>query len=128
MHTLGSALCPWFSRRWPALPRHGTISQPAGQTGKLNPCPTNRSSALKPVRFAKAEGILPPEATTRSKVHSTKRCVAKQKALPAILFNLCGHGYFDMQAYSDFASGKLHDHPYDESEVAMALPVTLGFA
>ena len=39
----------------------------------------------------------------------------------AILFNLCGHGYFDMQAYMDYSSGKLADHPYDESEVAMAL-------
>jgi tryptophan synthase beta chain len=26
-----------------------------------------------------------------------------------------------MQAYSDFASGKLYDQPYDESEVAMTL-------
>jgi len=26
-----------------------------------------------------------------------------------------------MQAYMDYSSGKLADHPYDESEVAMAL-------
>ena len=39
----------------------------------------------------------------------------------AILFNLCGHGYFDMQAYTDYNAGKLEDHAYDESEVAMAL-------
>ena len=39
----------------------------------------------------------------------------------AILFNLCGHGYFDMQAYTDYNAGKLQGYAYDESEVAMAL-------
>jgi len=39
----------------------------------------------------------------------------------AILFNLCGHGHFDMQAYMDYFSGKLTDQEYDESELAMAL-------
>jgi predicted alternative tryptophan synthase beta-subunit len=39
----------------------------------------------------------------------------------AILFNLCGHGYFDMQAYSDYTAGKLVDQNYDDSELAMAL-------
>jgi tryptophan synthase beta chain len=39
----------------------------------------------------------------------------------AILFNLCGHGHFDMQAYIDYAAGKLEDQDYSEEEVAMAL-------
>jgi tryptophan synthase beta chain len=38
-----------------------------------------------------------------------------------ILFNLCGHGHFDMQAYIDYFAGKLVDLPYDEGELAMAL-------
>ena len=38
-----------------------------------------------------------------------------------ILFNLCGHGHFDMQAYIDFFGGKLKDLEYDEAELAMAL-------
>ena len=38
-----------------------------------------------------------------------------------ILFNLSGHDYFDIQAYMDYSSVKLADHPYDESGVAMAL-------
>lgn len=37
------------------------------------------------------------------------------------LFNLCGHGHFDMQAYTDYFAGKLVDRSYDESELAMAL-------
>ena len=39
----------------------------------------------------------------------------------AILFNLCGHGHFDMQAYQDYFAGKLVDQDYDENELAMAL-------
>jgi tryptophan synthase beta chain len=39
----------------------------------------------------------------------------------AILFNLCGHGHFDMQAYTDYFAGKLVDQAYDERELAMAL-------
>jgi tryptophan synthase beta chain len=38
-----------------------------------------------------------------------------------ILFNLCGHGHFDMQAYTDYFAGKLQDLTYDESDLAMAL-------
>jgi tryptophan synthase beta chain len=39
----------------------------------------------------------------------------------SILFNLCGHGHFDMGAYIDYFAGKLVDHEYSEDEVAMAL-------
>ena len=37
-----------------------------------------------------------------------------------ILFNLCGHGHFDMQAYIDFQAGKLEDRPYDEAQLDAA--------
>jgi hypothetical protein len=39
----------------------------------------------------------------------------------SILFNLCGHGHFDMQAYIDCFDGKLGDEEHDASELAMAL-------
>jgi tryptophan synthase beta chain len=53
----------------------------------------------------------------------TKRCAAKEEGVSrCILFNLCGHGHFDMQAYSrDYFAGKLVDQSYDEAELAMAL-------
>jgi len=38
-----------------------------------------------------------------------------------ILFNLCGHGHFDMQAYINYFEGKLVDQDYDHNELAMAL-------
>ena len=39
----------------------------------------------------------------------------------AIMINLSGHGYFDMQAYTDFFAGALNDAEYSQDELAMAL-------
>ncbi len=75
------------------------------------------------VQFARAEGILPaPEANhaVRGAIDEALKC--KQEGVSrAILFNLCGHGHFDMQAYIDYFAGKLTDQVYDEAELAMAL-------
>jgi tryptophan synthase beta chain len=38
-----------------------------------------------------------------------------------ILFNLCGHGHFDMQAYADYFAGKLTDQSYDEADLQASL-------
>jgi tryptophan synthase beta chain len=75
------------------------------------------------IEFAKAEGILPaPEANhaVRAAIHEAEKCRDSGES-KAILFNLCGHGHFDMQAYMDYNAGKLEDLVYDETEVAMAL-------
>jgi tryptophan synthase beta chain len=75
------------------------------------------------VQFARSEGILPaPEAThaVKGAIDEALRCKEEGKS-ETILFNLCGHGHFDMQAYMDFFAGKLTDQEYDESELAMAL-------
>jgi len=75
------------------------------------------------VQFARAEGIVPaPEANHAVKGAIDEALKCKQDGQSrTILFNLCGHGHFDMQAYSDFFAGKLTDRSYDESELAMAL-------
>jgi tryptophan synthase beta chain len=75
------------------------------------------------VQFARAEGILPaPEANhaVRGAIDEALQC-KEEGASRAILFNLCGHGHFDMQAYIDYFAGKLTDQNYDEAELAMAL-------
>jgi tryptophan synthase beta chain len=73
--------------------------------------------------FARAEGILPaPEANhaVKGAIDEALRCKV-EGASRSILFNLCGHGHFDMQAYRDYMDGKLVDQAYDEDEIAMAL-------
>ena len=75
------------------------------------------------VKFARAEGIVPaPEANhaVKGAIDEALKCKAEGKAR-TILFNLCGHGHFDMQAYTDYFAGKLIDLEYDEAELAMAL-------
>jgi len=42
----------------------------------------------------------------------------KQKT---ILFNLSGHGHFDMQSYIAYQAGQLENYDYPEEEIAMAL-------
>jgi tryptophan synthase beta chain len=75
------------------------------------------------VMFARAEGIVPaPEANhaVKGAIVEALRCKAEGRS-EVILFNLCGHGHFDMSAYSAYFSGKLVDQTYDEAELAMAL-------
>lgn len=75
------------------------------------------------VLFARAEGIVPaPEANHAVKgvIVEALRCKAEGKS-ETILFNLCGHGHFDMAAYSSYFAGQLTDQSYSEEELAMAL-------
>ena len=68
--------------------------------------------------------ISPKRAATRSKPNTPTRPQLRPPTISSsrvILFNLCGHGNFDMQAYLDYAAGKLRDHAYSQEEVAMAL-------
>jgi tryptophan synthase beta chain len=75
------------------------------------------------VLFARSEGIVPaPEANhaVQGAIDEALRCKREGKS-EVILFNLCGHGHFDMAAYSDYFSNKLKDLTYSEEELAMAL-------
>jgi tryptophan synthase beta chain len=75
------------------------------------------------IQFARTEGILPaPEANhaVRGAIDEALRCKAEGTAR-TILFNLCGHGHFDMQAYIDYQAGKLSDDAYDEAHLRAAL-------
>jgi tryptophan synthase beta chain len=75
------------------------------------------------VLFARAEGIIPaPEANHAVAGAIREALRAKEEGVGrTILFNLCGHGHFDMQAYIDYHAGKLRNFEYPEEEIAMAL-------
>lgn len=63
------------------------------------------------VFFARTEGILPaPESAHAIRVVIDKAIEArKANEEKVIVFNLSGHGYFDLKAYEEFLSGKLPD-------------------
>jgi tryptophan synthase beta chain len=79
-------------------------------------------------QFLRAEGIVPAPEPSHA-IAATIREALKAKESgekKVILFNLCGHGHFDMSAYEAFLGGQLedYDHPEHEIEAAMAaLPV-----
>ena len=75
------------------------------------------------VQFARAEGILPaPESAHAIRAAIDEALDAKQKGdKRVILFNLSGHGHFDLAAYEAYLAGKLQDFKYPADKVKAAL-------
>src|SRR3954465_8640452 len=75
------------------------------------------------VAFARAEGILPaPEPTHAIKVAIDEALAAREAGEErVILFNLCGHGHFDLSAYEKYLNGSLEDYEYPSEKVDEAL-------
>jgi len=71
------------------------------------------------VKFAQAEGIIPaPEANHGiAQVFREAKKAKEEGTQKTILFNLCGHGYFDMSAYEDYFAGKLVDHVLTDEQL-----------
>jgi tryptophan synthase beta chain len=75
------------------------------------------------VKFAKAEAIIPaPEANhgIATVIQEAERC-KEEGVSKTILFNLCGHGNFDMAAYEAYFAGKLVEHELTEEEIHASL-------
>ena len=125
MHTLGSTFVPPGFHAG-GLRYHGMAPQVShlAKLGYIDPRAYNQLECFAAgIQFAKAEGIVPaPEAThaVRAAIHEAEKCRESGES-KTILFNLSGHGNFDMQAYTDYLGGKLQDLEYAENEVAMAL-------
>jgi tryptophan synthase beta chain len=75
------------------------------------------------VQFARAEGIIPaPESSHAIRAAVDEALQAKEAGESrVILFNLSGHGHFDMGAYDSYFSGKLEDYSYPREKVQEAL-------
>jgi tryptophan synthase beta chain len=75
------------------------------------------------LQFARTEGIPPaPESAhaVRVAIDEALRCKEAGTA-QTILFNLSGHGHFDLAAYEAYLAGRLQDEDYPEAKVAEAL-------
>jgi tryptophan synthase beta chain len=125
MHTLGSTFVPPGFHAG-GLRYHGMapLVSLLQELGLIHSRALTQTSCFDAgIQFARTEGILPaPEANhaVRGAMDEALRCKAEGTAR-TILFNLCGHGHFDMQAYIDYQAGKLADHTYDEAELDAAL-------
>jgi len=75
------------------------------------------------VMFAKSEGIIPaPESThaIAATIAEARRC-AETGEPKTLLFNLSGHGHFDMTSYDRYFSGELKDFDYPEEAIKESL-------
>ncbi|MCB1540031.1 MAG: TrpB-like pyridoxal phosphate-dependent enzyme [Rhodoblastus sp.] len=125
MHTLGSAFTPPGFHAG-GLRYHGmsALVSHLKELGEIEAVAYGQRGCFDAaVQFARCEGIVPaPESThaVKAAVEEALRCKRDGKA-ETILFNLSGHGHFDMGAYIDYFSGKMQDVTYDEAELAKAL-------
>ena len=125
MHTLGSTFIPPGFHAG-GLRYHGMspLVSHAKELGLIEARAYQQNPCFEAgVEFARCEGIVPaPEAThaVRCAIDEALRC-KKEGKKETIIFNLSGHGHFDMQGYINFFEGKLVDQNYDERELAMAL-------
>src|SRR5947207_10462871 len=80
------------------------------------------------VQFAGSEGILPAPESAHA-IHGALRlatAAGEAGEERTILFNLSGHGHFDMGAYDKYFAGELEDVDLDEGEIDRALHVIEG--
>ena len=125
MHTLGSQFIPPATHSG-GLRYHGMAPMVSHlkEIGAIEAQAFGQKECFEAgVNFARTEGIVPaPEAT-----HAVKGAIAaameckKNGESKTILFNLCGHGHFDMKAYGDYFDNTLSEDKYDEAGVNKAL-------
>ncbi|NWG15396.1 MAG: TrpB-like pyridoxal phosphate-dependent enzyme [Chloroflexi bacterium] len=75
------------------------------------------------VQFMRAEGIVPAPEPSHAIAAAIQEALEAKAAgeKRVILFNLCGHGHFDMSAYDAFLAGQLTDYEYPEAEIERAM-------
>jgi tryptophan synthase beta chain len=73
--------------------------------------------------FARSEGIIPaPESNHAIRACIDEAMLCKESGEPkTLLFNLSGHGHFDMAAYDSYFRGELSDYAFPEEEINKAL-------
>ncbi|MEM3626556.1 MAG: TrpB-like pyridoxal phosphate-dependent enzyme [Candidatus Bathyarchaeia archaeon] len=121
MHTLGHDFIPAPIHAG-GLRYHGiapTISLLVSEK-KVETVAYNQLEVFDAARlFIETEGIIPapePSHAIKGAIDEAIRC-KKTGEEKVILFLLCGHGYFDMQAYDEYFNGKLLPYEYPKEKV-----------
>jgi tryptophan synthase beta chain len=125
MHTLGSEFIPEPIHAG-GLRYHGVapLVSHLKELGQIEARAVQQNPTFAAgVQFARTEGILPaPESNHAIRVAVDEALRAKQEGVArVILFNLSGHGHFDLTAYERYLSGALEDFEYPSERVAHAL-------
>ncbi|MBI3998115.1 MAG: TrpB-like pyridoxal phosphate-dependent enzyme, partial [Armatimonadetes bacterium] len=92
--------------------------------GLIEAVAVHQTSVFKAaVTFARSEAIIPaPESAHAVQVAIDEALAAKEAGESrTILFNLSGHGHFDLSAYDAYLAGRLEDYAYPAEKVREAL-------
>ncbi|MEQ8833997.1 MAG: TrpB-like pyridoxal phosphate-dependent enzyme [Miltoncostaeaceae bacterium] len=124
MHTLGHGFLPAGIHAG-GLRYHGMapLVSHLVQLGLVEPRAYDQRSCFEAaITFARAEGIIPAPETShaiRATIEEVERARAEGVSR-TILFNLSGHGNFDMGAYDAYMAGELVDAELPEAELERA--------
>ena len=125
MYTLGHSFMP-PSIHAGGLRYHGMapIISSLKHSGVIDAMALHQTECFRSaIDFARSEGIIPaPEASHAVHAAILEANKAKDEGKEkTILFNLSGHGHFDLASYDMYLSGKLEDYEYPEALVKEAL-------
>jgi tryptophan synthase beta chain len=93
-------------------------------TGHVTPRAYHQNTCFEAgILFARTEATIPaPESTHAIRAAIDEALDAKQKGEKrVILFNLSGHGHFDMAAYDAYLAGELQDNGFSDEALAESL-------
>ena len=125
MHTLGHGFVP-PSIHAGGLRYHGMAPSLSAfhDAGLIDAVAVQQNATFEAaIQFARTEGIIPaPESAHAIRAAIDEAMDSKAKGEKrVILFNLSGHGNFDMGAYEAYLAGKLEDYEYPAEAVKEAM-------
>lgn len=130
MHTLGHDFVPPPIHAG-GLRYHGMAPLVSAlvESGHIEPRAVHQRATFEAaVLFARTQGIVPaPESAHAVRVAIDEALDAKEKGeARVILFNLSGHGHFDLAAYDAYLKGQLEDYDYPDEAIQQALQALPG--
>jgi tryptophan synthase beta chain len=125
MHTLGHDFVPAPIHAG-GLRYHGMSAQVSAlkEAGLIDAVAVKQRSIFEAaLSFTKAEGILPapePSHAIYQTMQEALMCKERGEA-KTIVFNLCGHGHFDMASYESYLAGRLSDYEFSDADMQASL-------
>jgi tryptophan synthase beta chain len=125
MHTLGHDFLPAPIHAG-GLRYHGMSAQVSAlkETRLIEAVAVKQRSIFDAaLSFTRAEGILPAPEPSHAIFQAMEEALACKESgeTKTIVFNLCGHGHFDMAAYDSYLSGRLGDYEFSDEEMQESL-------
>jgi len=125
MHTLGHDFVPAPIHAG-GLRYHGMSAQVSAlkEAGMIEAVNVQQRAIFEAaLSFTRAEGILPAPEPAHAIWATMQEALACKESgeSKTIIFNLCGHGHFDLAAYEAYLGNKLEDFEYPAEQIQQSL-------